>query len=434
MHRILAIVLTALLASAIPAFAGTFQVGYAERDITPEKPMPMWGYGARHDVLSEGVLDPLYCKGVVIDVGDAKLALLGLDLGRGPTESMMTRIREAVREQSGVDYVLISGSHTHHGPVIELRDEPGKGQGRFDDAVAYAQALPGKIIDCINEAAGNVRPARYGWGSRDTDLNRNRHTKKEPKPRDPELAVLRFDDLDGNIIALMVNFAAHPTIHKMLDLRFTSEWPGHMYMAVEEETGAPCFYVQGAAGDMSPNTNDQRRGIDGFGKAVAAQVLEIARGIETRVPARPEILAAEEQFTMPMRILIDNPVVRGAFKAAFFPEMVALADEMAGNVIKPQMTTVLLNGELALVSGSGEFFCEHANRLKRESSAEKTLWVGYCNGHHMYFPTREAVEEGGYGADPMVSWVPVGAGEDMITKALGNIERFVAASRQAAAN
>ncbi|HNT89057.1 MAG TPA: hypothetical protein PKL84_14425, partial [Candidatus Hydrogenedentes bacterium] len=87
----------------------------------------------------------------------------------------------------------------------------------------------------------------------------------------------------------------------------------------------------------------------------------------------------------------------------------------------------LLNNELAFVSGSGEFFCEHANRLKRESKAPKTLWIGYCNGHHMYFPTREAIEEGGYGADPMVSWVPPGCGEDMITKALENIEKLLSA-------
>ena len=43
------------------------------------------------------------------------------------------------------------------------------------------------------------------------DMNRNRHSKIEPKPRDTELAVVRFDDLDGKTIAVMVNFAAHPT-------------------------------------------------------------------------------------------------------------------------------------------------------------------------------------------------------------------------------
>ena len=104
----------------------------------------MWGYGARHAALSIGVRDPLYAKAVVIDVGTEKLAIVGLDLGRSPTDAMMVRIRAAIKATSGIGLILISGSHTHHGPVIELLDEPGKGQGTFDDAVAYAKELEGK--------------------------------------------------------------------------------------------------------------------------------------------------------------------------------------------------------------------------------------------------------------------------------------------------
>lgn len=422
--RRLVLALMALLV-ATGAFAGTFKVGFGQRDITPTEPMPMWGYGARHDLLSKGVLDPLFVKAVVIDVGTDKLALVGLDIGRGPTEAMMTSIRAAVKEASGVNWVMASGSHTHHGPVIELKDEPGKGKGKFDAAVAYAAVFEDRIIEAINEAAANTEDARIGWGVKETDLNRNRHTKKEPKPRDPELAVLRFDRLDGTPIAIMVNLAAHATIHDETDLRFTSEWPGHMQNGVERGMQAHCFFMQGAAGDMSPNTNDERRGIEGFGKAVADAVIEIAQGIKTSVPANPSIRAIDEEFSFPMRIDLGNPVVRGVFKQAFFPEMLALADELQGNIIRPRLITVVLNGELALVGGSGEFFCEHANRLKKESKAKETLWIGYCNGHHMYFPTEAAVEEGGYGADPAVSWVPVGAGEEIITKALANIETLL---------
>ena len=39
----------------------------------------------------------------------------------------------------------------------------------------------------------------------------------------------------------------------------------------------------------------------------------------------------------------------------------------------------------------------------------------------MYFPTIEATSQGGYGADPQVSWVELGAGERMMNQALINI-------------
>lgn len=46
------------------------------------------------------------------------------------------------------------------------------------------------------------------------------------------------------------------------------------------------------------------------------------------------------------------------------------------------------------------------------------FFFGYCNGYHQYFPTIEAVAEGGYGADPAVAPAAVGAGEEMMSKAL----------------
>ena len=90
--------LVVLLGLMVPPARGDFQVGAAQRDITPVKPVPLWGYGARHDSLSQGVLDPLRAKALVIEAGGSKLAIVGMDLGRGPTPSMMDRIREARRD------------------------------------------------------------------------------------------------------------------------------------------------------------------------------------------------------------------------------------------------------------------------------------------------------------------------------------------------
>jgi hypothetical protein len=93
--------------------------------------------------------------------------------------------------------------------------------------------------------------------------------------------------------------------------------------------------------------------------------------------------------------------------------------------LEPELSTVIVNGDLALVGGSGEFFCNHSNRLKQRSYVPNTLFFGYCNGHHMYFPTIEAVSEQGYGADPAVSPVEIGAGERMMDQALINIYTFL---------
>ena len=420
--KFLPAILVLLLAPAV--LAGTLKAGYAERDITPTAPMPMWGYGARHDMLAEGTLDPLHASAVVLEAGDAKLAIVGLDLGRAPTFRSMERIQDQVADRAGVQHLLICGSHTHHGPVIELLDEPGKGQGKFDAAVAYVTEMEDAIIAAIVEAAGKTVPAKIGWNSGEVPLNRNRQAKEEPKPKDAELALIRLDTLDGAPIALIVNFAAHPVIHDIRDLRWTWEWPGHMARALGEAAGAPVVFIQGAAGDMSPNPEGEWQMVS-FGQEVAAQVAQINADLETRVPENPAIQVMEDRFDFKTRLDLQNPMVQAVFRHSFFPELLAMLDEIPADEIHPRLSTVLLNGELALVGGSGEFFSTHALRLKQHSPAKKTLFFGYCNGHQMYFPTLEAIEQGGYGADPPVAWAEPGAGEKMIEKALENLKTLL---------
>ena len=403
------------------ADAAGFRAGFARRDVTPTHPIPMWGYGARHAIPATATRDSLYAKVLVVEAGESRVAFIGLDLGRSPTFAMMELIEREAREKAGVDYILSVGSHTHHGPTIELLDEPGMGQGRYDEAVAYAQQLPHTLIDAIVEASGKLVDARMGIVIEKTDFNRNRHARQEPKPRDPDLAFVRFDTLDGKPIAVMVNFAAHPTIESVFSLHWTSDWPGHMQTHVERELRTNCFFMQGAAGDLSPNTTEGRRGIDGFGKAIGEKVVELARSIETVVPETPSISGTVDRFTGESRLDLNNRIIMGALKQAFFPELLALTVEMPDNQVTVRMDTVLLNNELAIIGGSGELFSDLATRIKTRSAAPHTLVFGFCNGHSMYVPTREGVAQGGYGADPTVAWCPVGTGEAMVERAVENI-------------
>jgi neutral ceramidase len=190
--------------------------------------------------------------------------------------------------------------------------------------------------------------------------------------------------------------------------------------------------MQGAAGDMSPN----RGSLDtkGYGEALGDHVVALAQSIETKVPEKPSIKAKVNRFDFTSRIDFGNPVLVTSFKRAFFPELVSNFVREYQDGIHPEMTTVLLNGNLALVGGSGEFFCNHSNRLKQRAYVPNTLFFGYCNGHDMYFPTIEAASEGGYGGDPTVSPVQVGAGEIMMNQALVNIYTMLGKFPPATAN
>lgn len=415
-------------ATALPrqASAGVdFQVGAADKDITPPVGIPMWGYGARHDALSEGTLDPLMAKAVVIAAGNDKVALVGIDIGRGPTEAMMKTIRQEIAAKAGIQHALITGSHTHHGPVIELVDEPGLGKGKFETAIAYSQKLPQLLIEAILDADKAKKPARIGVATESVKLNRNRHTKREPKATDPMLAVMRFDDLAGKPIAVLVNFAAHPVMTQEKLLKYSADYPGFLKNKVEAALSTKCIFMQGAAGDMSPNPNPGPWEPKSFGENVADHVIAVAHSVTTEVPAHPSVKGTVDTFQFKTRVDLSDRRVVGAYEKSFFPEITHAYVKLFGKNLSAELNTILLNEEIALVGGSGEFFCNHANRLKARSYVKHTLFFGYCNGHGMYFPTIEAVSEGGYGADAGASLVEIGAGERMMDKALINIYTLI---------
>jgi len=363
----------------------------------------MWGYGARHDALSTGTLDPLRAVALVIRAGTNKLAIVGLDLGRAPTEQQLQVIRKRIKEEAGIENSFIAGSHTHHGPVLELTDAPGKGKGKFDAALRYYKEMEDGIAGAIIEADHKLAPAKLAVGSVKLEaFNRNRQSKIEPKASDRDLEVMRLDGADGKPLAIVVNFTGHPTMLPAQTLKFSADYVGVMKESVNAELQTTTLFMQGAAGDQSvnPGTNS---GYQAFGQALGREVIKLAKSLTPAEVAKPSLAVKENRFKFSSRTDLSDPAIRMAYSFAFFPELIPnYADEYQEG-IRPRLSVALLNGEIALVGVSGEFFSNHSIRLKERARVKQLFFFGYCNGYHQYFPTIEAVAEGGYGADNAVA-------------------------------
>jgi neutral ceramidase len=400
------------------------RAGAARRDITPREPVPMWGYGDRHDKLSTGTRDPLHADALVIEAGGKKLAIVGLDLGRAPAERSLQIIRGRIKEQAGIEYSFIAGSHTHHGPALELSDAPGKGQGKFDAALRYYAQMEDGITAAIVEANKNLVPVRFATGSVQLEgWNVNRHTKLEPKPSDRDLEVMRFDDAaTGKPVAILVNWTGHPTTIPSSVLEFSADYVGALKNEVTARTGAAAIFMQGAAGDQSVVKD---KGTEGYGRALGDEVVKLMSSLNAEAVAVPSLEVREERLQFTSRTDLSNPTVKAMYSKAFFPELIPnFIDEYADGV-RPRLTVALLNGDIAMVGVSGEFFSNHAIRLKQRARVKQLFFFGYSNGYHQYFPTIEAVAEGGYGADAGVSPVAIGAGEQIMNTALLRIYQML---------
>ena len=127
------------------------------------------------------------------------------------------------------------------------------------------RSCPDLLVEAILDADKNLKSARLGVATESVGLNRNRHTKREPKVTDPMLAVIRLDDQAGKPIAVVVNFAAHPVMVDEKLLKYSADYPGFLKNKVEAELSTKCVFMQGAAGDMSPNAGRRPRRPEGFG-------------------------------------------------------------------------------------------------------------------------------------------------------------------------
>lgn len=361
-------------------------------------------------------MDRLMARAVVLRIGAERVAIVSLDLGRPPTRTYFEHIRAQLKKQAGIGHIFLTATHTHHGPVLELENWPSKKK-------PYVRQLSSKIIDVVLAANKRLRPARFGITAKDIPLNRNRHSRRPNPPLDRQLTVVRLEDRQGKTIAHLVNYAAHPTMHPAKVRKFSADYPGVLYRFMESETKAPCLFLQGACGDLSTDSG-RARGPDEFGKLLGREVLALSKKIRCTRGKDTTLEIKERQFRFDMRFNLSNPIIKSAFSAAFFKELVDFYEQEYRHGVRPRMTTAVFDGKIGLVGVSGEFFCDHSLRLKKRARLDHLLFLGYCNDYHQYFPTIEAVAEGGYGADMQVSPVEVGAGEQMMNRALIDLYRL----------
>jgi hypothetical protein len=411
MLRTFAVLLLVTLAGQ-HVLATDLEAGAARVEITPPTGFPMWGYSSRKDRPSTGVLDPLQARALVLKVGKDKIAIVSLDLGRAPTRASMQTIRDALKPDEFKELFLVA-SHTHHGPILELDTWP-------DAEKPYTRQLEEKIVSLIRKADTARVPARYGAASAETKLNRNRQSRLPDSPVDNELLVLRLEDLKGKPIAHAVNFAAHPTLLPAELMKFSADFPGVMASRIEAETGVPCLFLQGAAGDLSPHLPEGIKDPDGFGKRLAAEVTKLIGTIEVG-PLRskePTLAAAREEMKFRCVVDVTNHQIKYALGKAFFPALIGFFEQEYRDGVRPLATVAILDDRIGFVGFSGEMFCEHALTLKRRARLPHLFVLGYCNDYQQYFPTIQAVAERGYGTVPPMSVAEIGAGEQLTNRAL----------------
>ncbi len=444
---------------AASLWGAVLKAGVARVDITPPPGLPMYGYFDRRQ-LSTGTLDPLYARVLVLEVGEKRLALVTLDLGRTFGPASLVRLREAAAKSSGISYLLITASHTHAGPNI-LDEYPS------DQVPAWETAALDKIAKAIDGAHQGAVEAQLGTGYGEVYIGYNRRqvnpdgtvtmlwqnpSKKPTAPLDPTISVLRVDTAEGRPLAILVNYACHPVVFGPDNLQYSADFVGVMAKTVEQAfpratarspaSSLPysvvdqplCFFLQGADGDINPYyattrlDQDAVKKRDWTGEQLGEAAARVAKRIHTETVPQPSLDFTED--IMSVRVRWNPEKFRRGLLEKFGPKIfedhaVLLKEEPVKQELLLAETSLLINKRIAMMGMPGEPFVDFQINWRGRCPVPDAFFLGYANGYYDYIPTIRAASEGGYGAADSDTYVGPGTGERMVDHALVRIYQML---------
>ena len=297
--------LAVLLLAGSPVAAATMIAGGAKVDETPEYPVWLWVVGGRTTPTSN-ILQRIHAKTIAIGGDEENPAILiTLDaLGASPRirNELVRRLeaRTKVREAG----VAICTSHPHAAPLLS-GDDPSQREG----VERYTRDLIDKRESVSLAALADRRPSKLSWGAGQVSWGRNRRPAWAFQPVDHSLPVLRVDDAEGRMRAVLASYACHATsFGGNNQLHGDGVGCAQAYME-KEMPGVIGMVAIGCGGDTNPLPRGTWDHALQYGHALGAEAKRVAAG-----PLKP-ISARLECRTRTIAIPLDKIPSRAEFEA-----------------------------------------------------------------------------------------------------------------------
>src|SRR5690606_26864942 len=221
--------------------------------------------------------DPLWARGFVVQNASRKIAVVTLDLiGYFYNEVQTIRAHPALAEL-GFDAIMVTSTHQHEGPDTMGLWGPDETTSGVDPD--YLDFVNEQVVQCLLDAEESLVPAeaRFATGTTEgTSLPPHPDLVADGKvleslvipgdafsPARPEDVVVQGDpgeivnatvpalqlrEVDGDVIATVVNFASHPESLGSNNTLITSDFPHYMREALEAYYGGIAIYVSADLG------------------------------------------------------------------------------------------------------------------------------------------------------------------------------------------
>jgi hypothetical protein len=413
--------LALLLAAPPHAAAQSLRVGAARVDITPpaDPANPPSGKYAH---------EKLYLRAIVLDNGTTRAARIGAAPGL-LFDNVWTAASKQIAAELNcpVANILISVTHTHS--AFGPGDQPFRRFGQAGgpppepDPNAPPPPIVGKIVDAVKQAQAQLQPARVGFGSGFSYLNVSRDNidstthlwTQAPNlngASDKAVAVLKFESLNGELIAAYFTYAMHPVNGFLADVT-SADFCGAASRYIEQAYGdkAVAVFAQNASGDQNPlylraSTNVMASRYDATitGNVLTREPIEapLRDGKVKAHKADPQVIDVMEKVMESEGVLLGEEVIRvlsnttrldpapaigGAQSTVTCPGRKRLDNAREGTPGSYEdgepvnlRLGVIRIGNIALASVNAEIYSPIGLKLKAASPLANTLLVTLANG------------------------------------------------------
>lgn len=439
-----AVVVLAVTAVCVLLFPGDLsaglELGLARRDITPDAPLRLSGYGNRA-VPSQGVDTPLHVRALALrETGGPVHLLLSVDT-IGFSAALTQEVLQAVEARHGVSRsrLAICCTHSHTAPHLSrgldnLFSTPLTDEERAA-ATAYTDRVRDECVAAAGDALAALAPGRLFLLTGRATFARNRRVLKEgvwtgfgenPEgPVDHSLPVLAITAADGQTLrGLIFNYACHCTTFGGDYNRVNGDWAGYAAEYLEAAyPGTIALCAIGCGADQNPE-RDPQRALD-IARMQGRQITEEVQRLLREGPRR-EITAAPRASFGFAGLPIDRPSVEDLKKALEDrrPQVRRHAEVMLDIHARmgrlPETYPMPIQvwrfaDQFAMVFLGGEVCVDYAHRIRREltpklasppaepstdKDAPQPVWVtAYANDVFGYVASERMRAEGGYEVD-----------------------------------
>lgn len=217
-----------------------------------------WLAGFQNQRPANGVNDDIWARAVVIDDGNTRLALVGIDLiGFGHDD--VIAVRKMLPQDANITYSVMCASHTHEAPdFIGLWGEEYK-HGIDAD---FKKNVYAQTAEAITQATKNLRPAKLKFAIDETNAGVMVKDTRKPEVFDNAVKIMQAIDSEADTtLGTLLVWGNHPETTWNENLLITSDFVHYWRKAVERGVydgdslkmkglGGTAVFINGAIGGL----------------------------------------------------------------------------------------------------------------------------------------------------------------------------------------